>query len=175
MVERLARPIPEMEEGEVMVTDYPQSEAENAVISAEPPQPEASKNTETVEQLQTEETPAMPYEQPTQDQEEGLTMFYGTVELALAPPLGLEQMLHIHKQLKEMPSINVMNLGGSVDKGITIRAHLPEAIPLLKILNELPDVLEAEEELPGSESEVPGRRDGEQTPLRRIIVRTRLH
>ena len=100
-------------------------------------------------------------------------LFDGTVELALPPPIGLEPMLRIHKQLKETPHVEVLNLGGSVDKGITIRMVLDTPIPLLSVVQELPGVHQVSEELPGSESAVPGRRGGEEPHLRRIVVTTR--
>jgi hypothetical protein len=100
-------------------------------------------------------------------------LFEGTVELALPPPIGLEPMLRIHKQLKETAHIEVLNLGGSVDRGITIRIVLDTPIPLLNVVQELPGVHQVSEELPGSESSVPGRRSGEDPQLRRIIVTTK--
>ncbi|UCG82014.1 MAG: hypothetical protein JSW38_07265, partial [Dehalococcoidia bacterium] len=103
-------------------------------------------------------------------QQENLESFHGTVELALPPPIGLDQMLIIHKQLKETPQVDVLNLGGSVDKGITIRVTIKSPISLISVLSEMPTVEKAYEESLGSNTVVPGRKGAEKGSLRRIIV-----
>jgi hypothetical protein len=124
--------------------------------------------------VQIEAVPEGPSEQPASGPEEdNLDLFGGTVEVALPPPVSLEPMLQIHKHLKETPHVDVLNLGGSVDKGITIRISVGTPTPLLRVLGELPGVDEVSEELPGAESIVPGRQGGEEEPLRRIIVTTK--
>ncbi|MBE0479828.1 MAG: hypothetical protein IBX68_02495 [Dehalococcoidia bacterium] len=100
------------------------------------------------------------------------TLFEGTVELALPPPVGLDRMLQLHKHLKQTPNVDVLNLGGSVDKGITIRVHLENPTALLKIIAELPEVSGAAEEEPGSTKVVPGRKD-DGSQIKRIIVNTK--
>ncbi len=135
----------------------------------EPPETEAAK------EARTEAATEGPWEQrlPGQDEEADLDVFHGYVELALPPPIGLDQMLQIHKTMKESPYLNVLNLGGSVDSGITIRVFVEAPIPLLKVIGEMPEVVEASEELPGDEKLVPGRRGEEEYPLRRIIITTK--
>jgi len=104
--------------------------------------------------------------------EDDLGLFSGTVELALPPPITLEQMLRIHKHLKETPELEVLNLGGSVDKGITIRVVLHGPTQLGSLIGAIPGVADLTEELPGSESAVPGRQGPEAHPVRRVIVTT---
>jgi len=100
-------------------------------------------------------------------------LFTGTVELALPPPVVLDRMLQLHKHLKRTPNVDVLNLGGSVDKGITIRVLVQNPTPLLKVIGKLSEVEEASEELPDANKAVPGRETGEETSIRRIIVTTK--
>jgi len=98
-------------------------------------------------------------------------LYQGTVELAVPPPVGLNRMLQLHKHLKQTPKLEVMNLGGSVDKGITIRLHLETPTPLLKILEDLDEVKNASDEIPGADRLVPSRQGGEEG-VKRVIVLT---
>ena len=100
-------------------------------------------------------------------------MFQGTIEIALPPPIGFEEMIDFHRQLKGTSGLDVLNLGGSVDKGITIRAYLASPTPLFQVLREISVVGEVSEEPPGAPSRVPGRREGEHPLIRRIIVTTK--
>ncbi|MCJ7522135.1 MAG: ATP synthase F0 subunit B, partial [Dehalococcoidia bacterium] len=108
------------------------------------------------------------------EKEEGDTeLFYGTIELALPPPVSLDRMLQLHKHLKQTPNIDVLNLGGSVDKGITIRILTKSPVSLLKTIGELDEVNEITEELHDSQALVPGREGREENPIRRLIVTTK--
>jgi len=97
-------------------------------------------------------------------------LFDGTVELALPPPVALDRMLQLHKHLKETPHIDVLNLGGSVDNGITIRILLDSPIPLLKILEDLPGAEGVAEQLDGGDGTIPGREGDEAGQVRRVII-----
>ena len=135
--------------------------------------PERPK-TEAAGQVQTETTPDETQEQHPPRQEEGTPdLFIGTVELALAPPVVLDRMLQLHKHLKQTPHVDVLNLGGSVDRGITIRVVVQDPTPLLKVIGKLPEVDKVSEELPDADKTVPGRQMGEETPIRRIIITTK--
>jgi len=127
--------------------------------------------------MQTEATTDEPQEQyPSSEEEEeqgAPDLFTDTVELVLPPPVILDRMLQLHKHLKQTPHVDVLNLGGSVDKGITIRVLVQDPTPLLKVIGKLPEVDEASEELPDADKTVPGRQTGEETPIRRIIITTK--
>jgi len=133
--------------------------------------------TEAAAQVQSETTTGETGEQhpPSQQEEEegNPDLFTGTVELALPPPVILDRMLQLHKHLKQTPHVDVLNLGGSVDKGITIRVLVQDPTPLLKLIGKLPEVDEASEELTDADKTVPGRQTGEETPIRRIIITTK--
>ena len=83
------------------------------------------------------------------------------------------RLLQLHKHLKQTPQVEVLNMGGSVDKGITIRLLLENPTPLLKVLEDLPEVQKASDELPQTENMVPARQTGEEPPLKRIVVITK--
>jgi len=103
------------------------------------------------------------------EEDEGFDLYEGTVELAMLPPVSLQQMLQVHQHLRHMQQIKVLNLGGSVDKGITIRVYLETPVPLLKIVRELPDVERASAAPAESESIIPARQ-GESPKVRRVVV-----
>ncbi len=137
--------------------------------------PERSE-TEAAAHMQSETTTDETEEQhpPSQQEEEGNPdLFSSTVELALPPPVSLDRMLQLHKHLKQTPHIDVLNLGGSVDKGITIRVLVQEPTPLLEVIGEMPEVDQASEEHPDADKTVPGRQTGEDAPIRRIIITTK--
>ncbi|MFC1848290.1 hypothetical protein ACFLXV_03155 [Chloroflexota bacterium] len=101
------------------------------------------------------------------------TPFDGTVELALPPPVALDRMLQLHKHLKETPHVDVLNLGGSVDTGITIRILVDNPTELLKTIGELTEVENVTEELAQDSKTVPSLEGGEDNPVRRVIVTTK--
>jgi hypothetical protein len=118
------------------------------------------------------ESPEQPSRGP-EDKQEDPGLYKGTIELAIPPPVGLDRMLQLHKHLKQTPQVEVLNLGGSVDKGITIRLLLENPTPLLKVLEDLPEVKNVSDEFSGAEKMVPARQTGEDPPLKRIVVITR--
>ncbi|HEY49286.1 MAG TPA: hypothetical protein G4O13_04495 [Dehalococcoidia bacterium] len=130
---------------------------------------------EEAEEIKQEEPPEAvaeePQEQPPKKAKGGAAgteSFEGTVELILPPPVGLDRMLQLHKSLKHTPNIDVLNLGGSVDKGITIRVLLETPIPLLKVIAELPEIKEAREEVPEGGKEA----GGDEASMRRVLITT---
>jgi vacuolar-type H+-ATPase subunit H len=144
-------------------------------VFEEPPAKSTKKGGAVPERCKTEAAGNGPTETTTDETEEKRDpdLFTGTVELALPPPVVLDRMLQLHKHLKRTPNVDVLNLGGSVDKGITIRVLVQNPTPLLKVIAKLSEVEEASEELPDADKAVPGRKTGEETPIRRIIVTTK--
>jgi hypothetical protein len=134
-------------------------------------------DTETGEHMQPEPTSKKSQEKKTSSQaeqaENSTDIFDGTIELALPPPVALDIMLQLHKHLKEAPHVEVLNLGGSVEKGITIRIITDTPIPLLQVIGELPEVEAVSEEQPDGDENVPSRQSDEDPPVRRIIVTTK--
>lgn len=96
-------------------------------------------------------------------------LYDGTVELAVLPPVSLQQIVRLHEQLRALTEFKVLNLGGSADKGITIRLLVKSPIPLIKILRGFSEVVKASDESGESEIMVPSRR-GETPPVKRIVI-----
>lgn len=100
-------------------------------------------------------------------------IYEGDVELVIPPPLGLDRMLQLHKHLRNIPNIEVMNLGVSADKSITVRVTLENPTPLRKILEDLPEV-EATAAVPQDlDMMTTTKKTGEKAPVRRIVVTTK--
>jgi len=95
------------------------------------------------------------------------------VELTIPPPVGLDRMLQLHKNLRHIPQIEVMNLGVSRDKGITIRLFLDTPLPLLKVLGDFPEVEKASEPSLGDRDKGDIQKAAGKPPVRRIVVTTR--
>ena len=122
---------------------------------------------ETVNEIAKQQT--QPNSEEITEENEGFDLYDGTIELAILPPVSLQQMLQVHQHLQHMQQMKVLNLGGSVDKGITIRVYLKMPVPLLKIVRELPDVERASAESAEPESIIPARQ-GESPKVRRVVV-----
>lgn len=136
-------------------------------LSGEPAGP-PSEGEEPEPAVDGDTEPPQPEGQPQEGSDESL--FDGTVELALPPPVALDRMLQLHKHLKETPHVDVLNLGGSVDNGITIRILVDSPLPLLKILQELPEADHVAEELPGDKKAVPSRDGAANGHVRRVVI-----
>jgi vacuolar-type H+-ATPase subunit H len=107
------------------------------------------------------------------EEKESAPLYQGTVELIIPPPLGLDRMLQLHKHLRNIPNVEVLNLGVASDKSITIRVVVENPIPLRSILEELPEVEKVTESSQVGELTIPGRKTGEKTTVKRIIVTTK--
>lgn len=135
------------------------------------PAPASSGKGIAVATVLTDETSEEVCEQiPPEQEEKGSSVLYnGILELAILPPLNLQQMLQLHEHLRPFSQVKILNLGGSIDKGITIRLQLNTPITLIKMLRELPEVEKAVDESEVAGSLVPARQ-GEAQPVKRILV-----
>lgn len=103
---------------------------------------------------------------------ESPTIYEGNVEVVVAPPIGL-YLMQLHKHLGNMPNIEVLNLGVSADKSITIRVSLKNPTPLRKILEDLPEVETTADAPQDAEVTFSTKKTGGNAPVRRIMVTTR--
>jgi two-component system response regulator DegU len=77
-----------------------------------------------------------------ESEERGMAKFYdGIVELAVPPPVDLRALVALHKNLKNATDIDVLNVKGSIDKGIRIRMFLRKPMPLLGIVKGISKVV----------------------------------
>jgi F0F1-type ATP synthase membrane subunit b/b' len=86
-----------------------------------------------------------PLEQPSRTKEErgqseNLAPYGDFVDLALLPPIALDQMLELYKHLNSNPGVEVIDLKGSLDKGLWIRFIVLADTPLLSVFAALSKV-----------------------------------
>jgi vacuolar-type H+-ATPase subunit H len=139
---------------------------------AEPAKPEPIVHAKA--ERTTKETRKQPA--PSEDiveAKESTAIYEGIVELVIPPPLGLDRMLQLHKHLRNIPDIEVLNLGVSADKSITIRVKLENPTPLRSILEGLAEVGTIEESPQNAEMTTSTKKPGEKIPIKRIIVTTK--
>lgn len=88
-----------------------------------------------------------PVEQPQtvlQAKEDKASYNYSNiVELITMPSTGLSDTLQIYERLKTDPRIQIVDMSGSIEKGITVKLGLAQSTPILEILNDLPEVEKA--------------------------------
>jgi cell division septum initiation protein DivIVA len=75
-----------------------------------------------------------------EDKEETPELYDGTVELVIPPPIAPTRLLKFGRQLRHTRQIRVVGLKGSLTQGIRIRLFLRNRIPLLKLLETIPEV-----------------------------------
>lgn len=81
-------------------------------------------------------------EEPTV--EEPSPVFYeGKVDLGISPPVDLTQFMKLRKKLQRIPQLKILQITSSQKKGSTISILLTEPIPLLDVLNGVPEVEKA--------------------------------
>jgi vacuolar-type H+-ATPase subunit H len=105
--------------------------------------------------------------------EEDPSLFQGAVELDFPPPLDSGRVLKIHKQLSKTPKLKVVDVEGSSRGGIRIRVHLGARLPLLEMLESLPEVERVSNGVKpmGKSQRHPGK--GQNSTIRRIVVSTK--
>ena len=78
---------------------------------------------------------------------EALVFYEDNVELAISPPLSFDKLLKIHRHLRKYPQIKLLGLGGALDSGIRIKLFLRTRVPLLNILEAIPEVRHVSDKL----------------------------
>ena len=116
-----------------------------------------------------------PVEQPSpgkeeEDKKESPASYDDTVELVLLPPIALDQMLKLHKHLKKNLRVKVVELKGSLDKGVRIKLLVQAHTPLMSMLAVLPEVEKVSDELIEAGKISSAHRKGNGARLRTIAV-----
>ena len=83
---------------------------------------------------------------PSSDPDEGAELFEADVELVIAPPVETFALLKLHRWLQEMLQAEVEETSGTWDGGTSLRILLKRPTLLLKMLETVPEVVEAKEE-----------------------------
>ena len=89
----------------------------------------------------------LPSGREDEDKEETPELYDGTVELVIPPPIAPTRLLKFGRQLRHTRQIRVVGLKGSLSQGIRIRLFLRTRIPLLKVLEAIPEVEKVSGEL----------------------------
>jgi cell division septum initiation protein DivIVA len=89
----------------------------------------------------------LPSGQEGEDKEEISELYDGTVELVIPSPIAPTRLLKFGRQLRHTRQIRVVGLNGSLTQGIRIRLFLRARIPLLKVLEAIPEVEKVSGEL----------------------------
>ncbi len=117
--------------------------------------------------------PQLSLDQEEGDKKESPTLYHGTVELAIPPPVALDRILKLHKHLARAPQIKVLDVKGSAGSGIRIKLLLRTHIPLLSFLEALPEVERVSDRLKEADKLYPPQDRREKPPLRRIVLTTK--
>jgi len=104
------------------------------------------------------------------DKKESRALYHGTVELAIPPPISLEQILKLHKHLTKTRQIKVLDVQGSAGSGIRIKLLLRTHIPLLSFLEALPEVEKVSDGLKEADKMYPPQHRGDEPPIIRVVV-----
>jgi vacuolar-type H+-ATPase subunit E/Vma4 len=102
------------------------------------------------------------------EEEEPPKQFDGVAELELVPPIHLGTLIAFHKHLKHSREIEVLNVSGSVDKGVAIKIFVRTPIPLLGLIRGLPIV----KSVSNHTSLIPDEKGEGKKLLQKIIVTT---
>ena len=105
------------------------------------------------------------------DKEETSGLYDGAVELTLPPPLAPTRLLKFGRQLRRNRQIKVEGLKGSLKKGIRIRLFLRNRIPLVKILEAIPDVETVSCELHKADAAHNSLQTRDELGIKNILVR----
>ena len=117
-----------------------------------------------------EEPAGQPSHGKEEDKKESPASYDDTVELVLPPPIALDQMLKLHKHLKNDSRVKVVDLKGSLDKGVRIKILVQAHTPLLSMLTALPEVEKVSDELIEAGNISSAHRKGNGAHLRTIAV-----
>jgi hypothetical protein len=107
--------------------------------AAEPPEPEAAarRSLDVMAENPIGELPSSKEERYERDE---FASYDDFVDLALPPPVALDQMLELYKRLNRDRRVKVIDLKGSRDKGVWIRFIVQAHTPLLSVFAALPEV-----------------------------------
>jgi hypothetical protein len=98
--------------------------------------------------------------------------YQGDVELVVMPPVSLERLLDLYRHLRSTPEIKVLYMKGAADNAVNIRLYLPNPLPLISVLEALPEVESASDRRKVIERIIPARRKGNDQSVRTVLVTT---
>lgn len=117
------------------------------------------------------ESPAEPPEAPKGDGKTSTT-FHGDVELVVMPPVSLERLLDLYRHLRSTPEIKVLYMKGAPNNAVNIRVYIPDPLPLMNVLEALPEVESVSDRRKVIDRLLPARRKGSDQSVRTVVVTT---
>jgi F0F1-type ATP synthase membrane subunit b/b' len=117
------------------------------------------------------ESPAEPPEAPKGDGKASAT-FHGDVELVVMPPVSLERLLDLYRHLRSTPEIKVLYMKGAPNNAVNIRMYIPDPLPLINVLEALPEVESVSDRRKVIDRLFPARRKGSDQSVRTVVVTT---
>lgn len=140
-------------------------EEESVPVATPPPE-----NVAPVQESAAVEKTEKPSIAPKSGDNEDFVIYKELVQLTLPPPIPLDHMLKLHKQLKNIPDVKVTDLTGSLNKGVKIELFLMTPMPLIGVLKAIPEVEKALE-LNEKKLVHAGRQKGNQPTTHSIIIK----
>ena len=70
------------------------------------------------------------------------TLYEGAVEIHIPPPIALDRVLKIHREMKENPRIDVRCFAVSAEDGVKVDLNLSTSVPIVQLLSSMPGVKE---------------------------------
>jgi len=140
--------------------------AEEELIPVAPPPPENAAPAQESVVAQKSNEPSSTQEGDNED----FVFYKDLVQLTLPPPIALDHMLKLHKQLKNTPNVKVMELTGSLDKGVKIELFLTTPVPIIGVLKAIPEVEKAFD-LNGKKLVHAGHQKGNEPTPHAIIIK----
>ena len=113
----------------------------------------------------------LPSGREDEDKEETPELYDGTVELVIPPPIAPTRLLKFGRQLRHTRQIRVVGLKGSLSQGIRIRLFLRTRIPLLKLLEAIPEVEKVSGELKKADAAHNPAQTRDELSAKSILVR----
>jgi cell division septum initiation protein DivIVA len=109
--------------------------------------------------------------EPTAAGEES-TLYEGSVDLAIRPPIVLDRVVKLHRHLKKTPQVKVMDVTRSEDRGLRMRLQVPKRTPLLDVLKTFPEVKQVAVPRQEAELDAAGPHPGDKGRVRRVFITT---
>ena len=100
------------------------------------------------------------------------TAFHGDVELVVMPPVSLERLLDLYRHLRSTPEIKVLYMKGAPNNAVNIRVYIPDPLPLINVLEALPEVESVSDRRKAIDRLLPARRKGSDQSVRTVVVTT---
>jgi len=81
---------------------------------------------------------------PSPVQEDDMSLLQGEIEIAMAPPVNMAQLIRFRRNLQQVDHLKIVRTTGSWKEGSVTTAIIDQELPLINLLAEMPEVEKAE-------------------------------